>query len=137
MTKIFVVDDSETVREKVKSCLTEAGYEVTEANNGEHAFKKLSSHPDIDLIVCDINMPKMNGIEFCEAISKNPSFKKLPVIMLTTESHAKMVLRAKKTNVVRAWVIKPFDNEKFKQLIDKTLEQVEQEREGEDEEEAS
>ena len=123
MASIFIVDDSETVREKLKTVLSEEGHEVTEAMNGSHALKKLSTNASkIDLMIVDVNMPVMGGLDFIEATSKNSTYKNIPVIMLTTESHAKMVLRAKRTNVVRAWMIKPFEKDKLIPLVDKILE---------------
>ena len=106
---VMVVDDSATVRLQAGRALTQAGFEVVEAVDGIDALEKLEARRDIGLIVCDVNMPRMNGVEFVEALAKRPGWKP-PVIMLTTEGHPQLIQRAKASGA-KGWMIKPFKPE--------------------------
>ncbi len=75
--KILTVDDSATARFQVVSTLSDAGYVVIEAENGDDALKKLEAHPDIVLVISDINMPWKDGIELLEEIRGNEKTKAL------------------------------------------------------------
>ncbi|MGK0289453.1 MAG: two-component system chemotaxis response regulator CheY [bacterium] len=87
MAKVLVVDDSAIVRNLHTFMLKSAGFEVTEAVNGYDALEKLLS-TNFDLIVADINMPKMDGYTLCEEIRKNDVHKDAPIIIISTESEA-------------------------------------------------
>ena len=106
-TKILIVDDSAMVRRQVTSALVGAGFLVVEAVDGEDAREKLAATPDTGLIVCDVTMPRMNGIEFLEAIRQESRFDGVPVVMLTTEGRPDMIQRAK-TLGAKGWLVKPF-----------------------------
>jgi two-component system chemotaxis response regulator CheY len=107
---VMLIDDSATVRHQAHKALTEAGFEVLEAHDGVDAFEKLeASTSHISLILCDVNMPRMNGIEFVEALAKRGGAKP-PVLMLTTEGHPELIQRAKSSGA-RGWMIKPFKPE--------------------------
>ena len=82
---ILVVDDSASLRQVVKMALTGAGYNVLEAGDGQAALALLDGR-QINMVVCDVNMPVMNGIEFVKAAKQLPAYKFLPILMLTTES---------------------------------------------------
>jgi two-component system chemotaxis response regulator CheY len=112
--KILMVDDSRTIRYLVNFSLAKEGFEVIEAGDGEEALSKLQSNTEISLVVSDVNMPKMNGLEMVEAIRKMEQLKLLPIIMLTTESTGDKVEQARKAGA-NAWLVKPFND---KQLID-------------------
>jgi two-component system chemotaxis response regulator CheY len=103
---VMVVDDSATVRLQAGRALKEAGFEVIEAVDGLDALEKIQARNDVVLIVCDVNMPRMNGVEFVEALSKLPAVMP-PVIMLTTEGHPHLIQRAKASGA-KGWMIKPF-----------------------------
>ncbi len=109
MAKVMVVDDSAAVRAQVSRALVQAGFEAVEATDGRDALQKVTgSEADSVLIVCDVNMPNMSGIEFLEAArSKGVA---VPVLVLTTEGQPQMMRRAKAAGA-KAWIIKPFKAE--------------------------
>ncbi len=84
MPKILVVDDSSTVRKLIINILKGADYETVEAVDGVDALEKLAQE-DIDLIIADLNMPRMNGLELIRTIRKDPIYSDIPIVMLTTE----------------------------------------------------
>lgn len=105
---VMVVDDSATVRSQAGRALAGAGFSVLEATDGVDALEKLKATPKVALIVCDVNMPRMNGIEFIESLAKEAS--RPPVLMLTTEGHPQLIQRAKSFGA-KGWMIKPFKPE--------------------------
>jgi two-component system chemotaxis response regulator CheY len=109
MTKtILVVDDSGTVRQQVSMALKQAGFAIVEAADGQEALAAIESNRAIDMVVCDVNMPVLNGLEMVERVKKNPEHKALPILMLTTEGQPSMIRRAKEAGAV-GWIVKPFD----------------------------
>lgn len=114
--KILIADDSMLVRRQVSTALTAAGYVVIEAVDGEDAFRKAT--PDMALIVSDLNMPKMSGMELLEKLHADPSFAGVPFVMLTTEARPGMFERAKSFGA-KAWLIKPFKAELLLAAIQK------------------
>lgn len=86
MAKILIVDDSATVRKILVHTLKPRQYQCVEASDGIEALEKLAQHPDVKLVICDLNMPNMDGIELIDNIRGNPHIKDLPIIMLTTEA---------------------------------------------------
>lgn len=110
---ILVVDDSGSFRTVVKLALQKAGYSVVEAVDGQDAVDKLSSSRP-NLIVCDVNMPRMDGLSFARHVKASPSHKFTPMIMLTTESQDEKKAEGRAAGV-RAWITKPFQPS---QLVD-------------------
>ena len=107
MTKtILIVDDSASLRQVVNIALSSAGYEVIEACDGVDALSKLDGRK-VHLIISDVNMPNMNGIELVRQVKARPEYKFTPIIMLTTESQADMKAQGQAAGA-RAWVVKPF-----------------------------
>lgn len=106
---IMVVDDSASLRQVVGIALKSAGYEVIEAADGQIALSKLGDKK-INLIVCDVNMPNMDGITFVRQLKQVASHKFTPVIMLTTESQESKKREGQEAGA-RAWVVKPFKPE--------------------------
>jgi two-component system, chemotaxis family, chemotaxis protein CheY len=104
-TKILVVDDSMMIRQQVGRALAAAGFAVVEATDGVDALAKLAVTPDVGLVVCDLNMPRMGGIEFLELA--NATGSTVPVVMLTTEGQREVIQRAKALGA-KGWIIKPF-----------------------------
>ena len=104
--KVMAVDDSPTVRTVLKSTLTDAGYIVVEASNGQEAMRMLEECK-IDLLVTDLNMPKMNGLELIRALRKTPGYRFIPIIMLTSESQIDLKTEGRKAGA-SGWVTKPF-----------------------------
>jgi two-component system chemotaxis response regulator CheY len=105
--KILIVDDSKTIRQQVSFTLSKGGYDVVEAEDGLEGIEKLKSEKDISMVISDVNMPNMNGIEMVEAINKDDSIKGVPVVMLTTEGSSDLINRAKAAGA-RGWLVKPF-----------------------------
>ncbi|HEY4221162.1 MAG TPA: response regulator [Myxococcota bacterium] len=103
--KILVVDDSATVRLQVRGALLRAGYEVLEAVDGVDAYAQLQASTDIAAVVCDVNMPRMDGIELLEKVKAGP-----PTLMLTTEGEPALVARAKLAGA-KGWLVKPFKSD--------------------------
>jgi CheY-like chemotaxis protein len=85
MAKILIVDDSATVRKLLTHTLRPKRHQCIEACDGFEALEKLALHPDIRLVISDLNMPNMDGIELIASIRENPQYRDLPIIMLTTE----------------------------------------------------
>ncbi len=109
---ILVVDDSATFRQLAKLALTKVGYTVIEAVDGRDACAKLATSK-LDLIICDVNMPHMNGIEFAK-YAKASAHKFTPILMVTTESRSELKAQGRDAGV-RGWIVKPFQPS---QLID-------------------
>jgi len=105
--KILIVDDSKTIRQQVSFTLTKGGFEVVEAEDGQLGLEALKANADIAMIISDVNMPNMNGIEMVQAISKDAAFKHLPVVMLTTEGSGELIQQAKDAGA-KGWLVKPF-----------------------------
>ena len=105
---ILVVDDSGTVRQQVSMALKQAGFAIVEAADGQEALAAIDSNRAIDMVVCDVNMPVLNGLEMVEQVKRNPDNKSLPILMLTTEGQPSMIKRAKEAGAV-GWIVKPFD----------------------------
>ena len=107
---VMIVDDSQTVRQSVGLVLSSAGFDVLESFDGMDAIEKLRAAPDVALIFCDVNMPRMNGLDLLEAVKKDGKNANLPVLMLTTEGQPQLIERAKKSGA-KGWVVKPFKPE--------------------------
>jgi two-component system chemotaxis response regulator CheY len=103
---IMIVDDSASLRTVVGIALRSAGYDVIECCDGVDGLRKLTGQK-INLIVSDVNMPNMNGIDFVKAVKQLPNYKFTPVIMLTTESKDELKQEGRAAGV-KAWVVKPF-----------------------------
>jgi len=102
---IMVVDDSAMIRMQVKRTLTGAGFEVVDAKDGQDAADKITAGTRPKMIVCDVNMPRMNGLEFLEFL--HGTGLKVPVIMLTTEGQPDMIRKARSLGA-KGWLVKPF-----------------------------
>lgn len=110
MAKILIVDDSATVRDEVSGFLTKNGLEVATAVDGKDGLTKLKANSGIKLVVCDVNMPNMDGLTMVEKIRSELGNATLNVIMLTTESSPSMKERGKAAGV-KGWIVKPFKGE--------------------------
>ncbi len=116
--KILIVDDSRTIRQQVSFTLVKAGFEVVEAEDGKDGLAKLSSSGPFVLVISDVNMPNMNGLEMLENIHALPEHSSLAVIMLTTEGGADLIERAKKAGA-KGWLVKPFKPEQLVAAVTK------------------
>jgi two-component system chemotaxis response regulator CheY len=108
--KVIVIDDSLTVRQQVGMALRQAGFEVLEASDGDEGVALIGRTVDVAMVICDVNMPRMGGLELLEYIKKDGKNPNLPVLMLTTEGQPQLIERAKKSGA-KGWVVKPFKPE--------------------------
>ncbi len=115
MKKVMTVDDSATVRLALSSALSEAGYEVHEAHDGLDALDKLATC-QVDMLVTDLNMPNMDGIDLVRKVRQMPGNRFIPIIMLTSESQPEQV-RAGKAVGASGWVTKPFKKEALLSVV--------------------
>jgi two-component system chemotaxis response regulator CheY len=106
--RILVIDDSLLVRRQAMTALKVPGYLVSEAVDGIDGLEKLAGLPDTKLIVCDVNMPRMSGIELLERLHQQGSV--VPIVMMTTEGQPELIERAKSLGA-KGWIIKPFKPE--------------------------
>lgn len=104
--KVLVVDDSMMIRVQVSKILAAAGFEPIDAVDGLDALDKVKEH-DVALVICDVTMPRMGGLDFLEELRKDERFKTLAVVMLTTEAQSDLVARSKSLGA-KGWIIKPF-----------------------------
>lgn len=116
--KVLIIDDSTTVRQLVCSVLTDAGFNVEEAVDGAAGAERIARVADLALVICDINMPTMNGLEMLEVINADPKYQALPIVMLTTEGQPEMIQRAKAAGA-KAWIIKPFKSDLLVRTVKK------------------
>ncbi len=117
--KIMTVDDSASVRQMVAFTLKEEGFEVVEAEDGKDGMSKLENSP-VDMIVTDLNMPNMDGIEFIKNVRAKSEMKFIPIVMLTTESQAEKKDEGKKAGAT-GWIVKPFKPEQLMSVVKKVL----------------
>ncbi|MBF0464063.1 MAG: response regulator [Nitrospirae bacterium] len=115
---IMLIDDSATLREVLGTTLKKTGYTVIEAKDGKDALSKLTGK--IHLMICDVNMPNMDGIEFLKEIKKNATYKFTPIIMLTTESQETKKQEGKEAGA-KAWLVKPFKPDVLLSAIEKLI----------------
>jgi len=106
MSTIMLVDDSATILLSISSILTKAGYSVQKAPNAEEALKIFNGGAAIDLLITDLNMPGMNGIELIREVRNLPAYKFIPILFLTTESQQAKKAEAKAAGA-SGWIVKP------------------------------
>ncbi len=116
--RIMTVDDSSSVRQMVGFTLKDAGYEVIEAVDGKDALAKLAG--SVDMIITDLNMPNMDGIELIRQVRAIPSYKFVPIVMLTTESQAEKKQVGKEAGAT-GWIVKPFKPEQLLAVVKKVV----------------
>ncbi|MFB0979420.1 MAG: response regulator [Alteromonadaceae bacterium] len=119
MTKVLVVDDSNSIRDMVSFTLKSAGYETVEAKDGQDGLNKAQG-ATFDLVISDVNMPIMDGIILCQELRKLSNFKFTPILMLTTESSGDMKVRGKAAGAT-GWLVKPFNPEKLLATIKRVV----------------
>ena len=115
---IMTVDDSASVRQMVSLTLKDAGYSVIEACDGKDALGKLTG--PVDMIVTDLNMPNMDGIELIRAVRATAGYKFVPIVMLTTESQAGKKDEGKAAGAT-GWIVKPFKPDQLLAVAKKLL----------------
>ncbi|MBK7641983.1 MAG: response regulator [Planctomycetes bacterium] len=120
MNKVLIVDDSSTMRKIIMRVLRQAEIavdNVIEAGNGVEGLAALGANPDIGLILSDVNMPEMNGIDFVKAIRSSHTKEQLPVIMVTTEGGGAMVNTAMELGA-NGYVCKPFTPDSIRSALE-------------------
>ena len=115
---VMVVDDSGSFRTVVKLALQKAGYSVVEASDGKEALAKLDGSLKVNLIVCDVNMPNMDGLTFLKTVKTVAAYKFTPVIMLTTESQDAKKAEGRAAGA-KAWITKPFQPSQLVDAVNK------------------
>jgi two-component system, chemotaxis family, chemotaxis protein CheY len=115
----LVVDDSVTIRQMVAYTLQQAGFQVVEATDGQDGLERLERQR-VDLILTDLNMPRLDGIGFIRGVRARPASKYTPVLMLTTESQESRRQEGRAAGAT-AWIVKPFRPDRLLQVIGKVL----------------
>jgi two-component system chemotaxis response regulator CheY len=110
MKKVLVVDDSTTVRRQVATALDVTEFEVLEAGDGQEALIVMRQISDLSLVICDVNMPLLGGLELLESIRRETTLRVPPIVMLTSEGQPDMITRAKQAGA-KGWLVKPFKPE--------------------------
>jgi len=117
--KILTVDDSASIRQMVSFTLKQAGYDVVEAEDGRDGLMKAKAN-SVDLIITDLNMPNMNGIELIRNLRQEGVYKFTPILMLTTESDDTKKSDGKQAGAT-GWIVKPFNPEQLLKVIARVL----------------
>jgi len=117
--KIMSVDDSASIRQMVAFTLEDVGYDVVGAVDGKDALAKLKAIP-VDMVITDLNMPNLDGINLIRQIRTLPGFKFLPILMLTTESEEARK-REGRTAGATGWIVKPFRPDQLVAVVKKLL----------------
>lgn len=116
---ILSVDDSGSIRQMVSFTLKSAGYTVIEAVDGQDGMDK-ARQKTVDLVLTDQNMPRMDGLSLIKALRTLPEYRKVPIMMLTTESSDEIKARGRAAGAT-GWIVKPFDPQKLLEVVKKIL----------------
>lgn len=119
MPLILTVDDSPSIRQMIKLVLAPAGYMVVEAGDGSEGLAKAKSQ-SFDLVITDLNMPIMNGIQMIKGLRALPTFTGVPIVFLTTESDDAVKQEAKAAGAT-GWITKPFKPEQLLAIVAKLV----------------
>jgi two-component system chemotaxis response regulator CheY len=119
MKTILITDDSESIRELLSFTLENAGYKILSAVDGEDALKHLTGS-EIDLVLTDLHMPKLDGIGLIKKIRAKQEYQYVPILFLTTESQSEKKEEAKAAGAT-GWIVKPFVPEKLLATISKII----------------
>lgn len=117
LKKVLVIDDSNLIHSMYKMVLMRYKCKIVSAMNGQDALDKLAANPDTDLILCDINMPVLNGLEFVKKAREQAAYQNIPIIMVSTEGKEEDTLKALSLGA-RGYVKKPFQPSELHALID-------------------
>ena len=116
---ILAVDDSASIRQMVTFTLKGAGYDITEAVDGQDGLNKAKAKV-FNLILTDQNMPNMDGLTLIRSLRAMPSYKSIPILMLTTESGETMKMQGRSVGAT-GWLVKPFDPQKLLEVVRKVI----------------
>ncbi|MBW1989939.1 MAG: response regulator [Deltaproteobacteria bacterium] len=117
---ILSVDDSKSIRQMVRFTLTQAGYEVLSAENGEEALAVVADNP-VDMVIADLYMPVMDGIEMTRRMRALPATKYTPIVLLTTASQEDKKKEGREAGAT-GWIVKPFKPEQLLKVVKKVME---------------
>jgi two-component system chemotaxis response regulator CheY len=117
---VLTVDDSKTMRNMLLLALTDAGYTVVQAEDGVQGTEVLGNSSGIDVIITDINMPRMDGFGFIDHVRKQRADRSTPILVLTTESDEEKKQRARQAGAT-GWIVKPFDPAKLIAAVRRVL----------------
>jgi two-component system, chemotaxis family, chemotaxis protein CheY len=115
--RILTIDDSKTIRDMLMLTLAEAGFDVIQAVDGQDGLEVLDKE-QVDIVITDINMPRMDGYEVIRQMRSNAAYKSMPILVLTTESEAEKRNLARQAGAT-GWMVKPFDPERLIATINK------------------
>jgi two-component system chemotaxis response regulator CheY len=116
---ILAVDDSGSLRQMVAFSLKAAGYQVIEAVDGQDGLEKAKAQV-VDLVLTDQNMPRMDGLTLIKSLRALPSYQRVPILMLTTESGDEMKAKGRAAGA-NGWLVKPFDPQKLTEVVKKVI----------------
>jgi two-component system chemotaxis response regulator CheY len=119
MKQILTVDDSASIRQMVRFTLTRAGYEISEAIDGKDGLEKCGKEK-YDLVITDLNMPRMDGIEMITSIRRLLGYGFLPILMLTTDSQIEKKDAGRKAGAT-GWIVKPFNADQLVAVVQKLV----------------
>lgn len=120
MATILAVDDSASMRQMVSFTLQGAGHQVIEAEDGVIAYDLAMKTNNVDLVLSDVNMPNMDGLQLIKALRSTENYKFTPMLMLTTESTKEKKMEGKAAGAT-GWIVKPFNPEQLLATINKVI----------------
>jgi two-component system, chemotaxis family, chemotaxis protein CheY len=115
--RIMTIDDSKTMRDMLMLTLAEAGFDVLQAVDGQDGLDVLDKE-QVDVVITDINMPRMDGYEVIRQLRKNPNYVKTPILVLTTEAEVEKRNLAREAGA-SGWMVKPFDPDRLVETVRK------------------
>ncbi|MBS1037665.1 MULTISPECIES: response regulator [Gluconobacter] len=116
---IMIVDDSRTIRNILRNILEKAGYNVCPAEDGLDALEKLEVF-DPNIIITDLNMPRMDGLEFVKKLRSGPKTQYVPILFLTTEGNSEVRNKGRESGAT-GWLLKPFTADRLLETIERVL----------------
>lgn len=119
MKRILTIDDSKTIRDMLRMTLVDAGFEVLQAEDGQEGCEVMDKE-SVDLVITDINMPRMNGYDVVRNLRARPELKGLPILVLTTESDTDKKNLAREAGAT-GWMVKPFDPDRLIATVRKVI----------------
>ena len=119
MARILTVDDSVAMRQMVEVTLTSAGYDVQQAQNGREALD-IAETQSFDLVITDVNMPQLDGLTLVRNLRGMPSYKHVPLLVLTTENTPERKMEGREAGAT-GWLVTPFNPERLLATVSKVL----------------
>lgn len=116
MLNVLTIDDSRVMRQMLQATLQDAGHTAIQACDGQEGLEALDQPGRIDLIITDINMPRLDGFGFIEKARLHPSHRGTPILVLSTESSDEKKTRARAAGAT-GWIVKPFNSESLLRAV--------------------